>query len=157
MPIRQATTFLQPAAPKDRAAWEPMWRAYCRFYETDISDEVTDHTWSMIVGAASPVGCLLGGAVDGPIAGFATFVIHPYTWSTSPACYLEDLFVDPEARGKGVGRALIQGVRDEAVRRGCTRLYWMTRESNVTARKLYDAVAKKDDFVRYVVPLSSPG
>ncbi|MEO6339983.1 MAG: GNAT family N-acetyltransferase [Caulobacteraceae bacterium] len=134
----------------DRPAWGRLWRDYCAFYETVVPDRVTDHTWATIMDAAGPVGALMAEQNGAPI-GFANYVTHPYTWSDRPACYLEDLFVDPAARGLGAGRALIEGVKAKAQQLGCGRLYWMTREDNATARKLYDTFAGRDAFVRYVV------
>ncbi len=139
----------------DRPAWERLWRAYCDFYETAMPDRVTAHTWRTILDPAQPVGALVAER-DGATVGFANYVVHPYTWSDRPACYLEDLFVDPAARGGGAGRALIEAVRARALQLGCGRLYWMTREDNATARRLYDTFAGRDAFVRYVVNISSP-
>ena len=64
-------------------------------------------------------------------------------------CYLQDLFADPEVRGKGVGAALIEAVRKEAAKAGVTNVYWMTHETNETARRLYDRVAKQTGFIKY--------
>jgi GNAT superfamily N-acetyltransferase len=90
--------------------------------------------------------------IDGEIVGFSNSVIHPGTWSTGPACYLEDLFVDPTARGKGIGRALIQDLVDLGKQQGWANLYWHTRHDN-PARKLYDEFVGADDFVRYRLTL----
>ena len=64
-------------------------------------------------------------------------------------CYLQDLFADPEVRGKGVGASLIEAVQKEAAKIGVTNVYWMTHETNATARKLYDRVARKTGFIEY--------
>ena len=101
----QSAVVIRDIAPSDRPAWARMWRAYCDFYETAVPDRVTDHTWRTIMDASSPVGALMAER-DGAPVGFANYVTHPYTWSDRPACYLEDLFVDPAARGQGAGRSL---------------------------------------------------
>jgi ribosomal protein S18 acetylase RimI-like enzyme len=77
------------------------------------------------------------------------WVTHPATWAASDYCYLEDLFVAPEGRGSGVGRALIAAVQGMAEEKGCARTYWLTHESNVTARRLYDRVATNAGFIQY--------
>ncbi len=85
---------------------------------------------------------------DAPI-GLAHVLFHRSTWSPARYCYLEDLFVDPERRLKGVGRALIEATYREADARQCTRTYWVTQEFNYRARALYDQVATKSPFVQY--------
>jgi GNAT superfamily N-acetyltransferase len=83
------------------------------------------------------------------VAGFTISVLHPGSWALTPACYLEDLFVDPEARGRGLGRALIEDLIGLARDNGWSRIYWHTRQSNAAARRLYGQFAEADDFVRY--------
>jgi GNAT superfamily N-acetyltransferase len=89
--------------------------------------------------------------VDGQVYGFANCVVHENTWETQAICYLEDLFVTPSARGHGIGRALIEWLRNAMRAEGWARLYWHTRAGNAQARKLYDRFAEADDFVRYVI------
>jgi GNAT superfamily N-acetyltransferase len=76
-------------------------------------------------------------------------VLHAGTWTEQPICYLEDLFVDPTLRGKGIGEALIDDLVAQAKERGWSRLYWHTRGDNAVARRLYNKFAAADDFVRY--------
>nr|WP_255483337.1 GNAT family N-acetyltransferase [Cedecea sp. P7760] len=96
-----------------------------------------------------PVGGL--GAFDeqGNMLGFTHFLYHRSTWSATQYCYLEDLFAAPQARGKGVGRALIEAVRQHAEANNSSRLYWHTHETNATAQTLYDKVAQKSGFIKY--------
>ena len=89
--------------------------------------------------------------VDGQVYGFANCVVHENTWETQAICYLEDLYVTPSARGHGIGRALIEWLRNAMRAEGWARLYWHTRQDNERARKLYDRFAEADDFVRYVI------
>lgn len=110
-------------------------------------------TWLRLI---DPAGALHGFAARDPAGtpiGFTHYLFHGSSWSTHDLCYLEDLFVDPQARGGGMGRALIAAVADAARERGCERLYWLTHETNVTARRLYDAVATNEGFIRYDVHL----
>lgn len=132
----------------DEAHWRELWSGYLRFYESDVTNDVTNLT---LARALDP-NCPIIGRVaeqEGKLAGFTMSVIHPGTWTTKPICYLEDLFVDPASRSAGIGRALLQDLVDLAQERGWSRLYWHTRKNNLTARRLYDSFASADDFVRY--------
>lgn len=130
-----------------------MWDGYCAFYEADVPLEVTSTTWSRILDPASSVNAILAFDDGGRALGFANYVLHPYTWGTGPACYLEDIFVAEAARGRRIGEALIRHLIALGRDAGWGRLYWMTREGNATARRLYDRFGECDDFVRYVLTL----
>ena len=132
----------------DRDQWDGLWRGYLKFYETDLSDQVTEATWRRLL---DPEGPIEGFCADdgGKLLGIVHYLFHPVTWSAGPRCYLEDLFSAPEARGRGVGRALIEAVYQAADARGADQVYWLTRENNATARRLYDQVAKATDFIKY--------
>lgn len=137
-------------AERDRAAWQVLFKGYIDFYRADVADEVVELTWRRLLtaGEGDPVGLVVVDETDTPF-GMAHIVFHHSTWSPTWYCYLEDLFVDPTRRSGGAGRALIDAVYAEADRRGCTRTYWATDESNSAARGLYDRVAKKSAFVQY--------
>jgi GNAT superfamily N-acetyltransferase len=93
-------------------------------------------------------------ACEGDVAlGFAIHQHHPSTWVMGDDCYLEDLFVAPMARSKGVGRALLQDLADYARSQGWKRLYWNTDATNAAARKLYDSFTADDGHVRYRMTL----
>lgn len=135
---------------EDRAAWEQLFRAYIKFYERDEPQPMYDRAWREF--AADDRLHALGAYLDGELVGIAHFLTHPST-SSRDSCYLQDLFTSPEARGRGVGRALIGAVAEWARVRGCVRLYWQTRQDNTTARRLYDSVTGDSDFVVYRLPL----
>lgn len=134
--------------PADESAWRRLWAGYCAFYETEVPEAVTSGTWKRMLSPAAP---LLGRIAewDGEVQGFTISVLHEGTWTLKPICYLEDLFVASAVRGKGLGRALIEDIVSLARERGCSRLYWHTREGNRDARRLYDKFTPADDFVRY--------
>jgi GNAT superfamily N-acetyltransferase len=136
--------------PGDRAAWEPLFRGYIEFYQAAVADDVIDETWVRLLSSGPEFHIGLG-AVDGEgrLVGIAHILFHRSTWSKSCYCYLEDLFVDPSARTRGIGRKLIEAVYVEADRRGATRTYWATQEFNYRARALYDQVATKSPFIQY--------
>ena len=139
--------LVRDAEPNDQAAWRHLWIGYNSFYDAPITDEVTDRTWQRIINPASPIFARLAVTTD-KVVGFSVSVLHEGTWTISPICYLEDLFVDPSKRGHGVGRLLIQDLVDRAKSNGWSRLYWHTRADN-PARNLFDRFVKVDGFVRY--------
>jgi len=94
--------------------------------------------------------------LEAETVGFANFVLHPFTWSELPACLLEDLYVAPAARGRGIGRLLIEHLVERARSEGWARVYWHTRAGNTTARRLYDRFCPADGFVRYTIALEGP-
>lgn len=141
--------------PNDQPAWLRLWRGYCDFYQASLRDEVTQRTWKRILDPDSAIMCVLAER-EGQVVGFAHCVVHENTWETQPVCYLEDLYVDPAVRGQGIGKALLEWLRNAMRAEGWARLYWVTHKDNTTARALYDQFAQADDFVRYVVRLPAP-
>ena len=140
---------IRPLEPRDRDAWLPLWRGYLEFYETSVSDDVTEATWQRIVDPAGPIHGFCALDPNGKLIGIVHYLYHPVTWAIGPRCYLEDLFVSPDARGSGAGRALIEAVYRAADEAGADQVYWLTAHSNATARKLYDRVAQVTPFIKY--------
>jgi GNAT superfamily N-acetyltransferase len=136
----------------DRADWERLFREYNDFYQVRHPQSMYDRAWDEF--RADERMHALGAWLDGSLVGIVHFFIHARTTGTD-VCYLEDLFTSAEARGQGVGRALIGAVRDWAAERGCGRVYWHTHETNATARALYDKVATLPGFVMYTIELES--
>jgi GNAT superfamily N-acetyltransferase len=141
---------IEPLRDADRGAWEPLARGYKTFYETPTTDEEFDLAWRRLVAGGGVHG--LGAKEDGRMLGIAHYLFHASAWAPK-VCYLQDLFTAPAARGRGVARALIEAVAEDARRRGATRYYWLTKEDNKVARALYDKVAQYKGFVRYDFPL----
>ena len=142
--------IIRSAIPADETSWRALWRGYCDFYGAGVGEAVTDRTWKRILDPDSAIMCIVA-EVDGQVYAFANCVVHENTWETQPVCLLEDLFVLPSARGHGIAKALIEWLRNAMRAEGWARLYWMTREDNEDARKLYDKFARADGFVRYVI------
>src|SRR5262245_44597458 len=144
------TVRIRKLEARDKSAWLPLFKGYIEFYKATVADDVIEGTWRRLMEGAADfhVGLVAVDDADRPI-GIAHILFHRSTWSPTHYCYLEDLFVEPTLRAKGVGRALIDAVYREADARGCTRTYWMTQEFNYRARGLYDQVATKSQFVQY--------
>jgi GNAT superfamily N-acetyltransferase len=142
------TRQIRPLTPADRAAWAPLWAAYLRFYEATIPQATTDLTWTRFHDPAEPMTAL-GAFEDDRLVGIVHAIFHRSCWLPTESCYLQDLYVEADQRGKGTGRALIEAVYDLARGRGVTRVHWLTHETNATARRLYEEVATRSGFIQY--------
>lgn len=140
---------VRPIERRDKSDWLRLFRDYIAFYRASVPDDVIELTWARLLDEASPMAGLVATGADGSPVGIALLVFHPSTWSPTTYCYLEDLYVAPAARGRGVGRALIEAVYAAADARGATRTYWVTEADNAAARHLYDTLATRVPFVQY--------
>lgn len=143
------TVAVRALAPKHEMRWRDLFQQYIVFYEATVAPDVIDLTWQRLIDGADGMSGLVAEVPGFGVAGIAVCVFHRSSWSATWYCYLEDLFVDPACRGQGVGRALIEGVYDLSDARGATRTYWVTAETNATARALYDRLAKRTPDVQY--------
>jgi GNAT superfamily N-acetyltransferase len=143
---------VRPVARQDYDQWLSLWDGYNAFYgragATALSSEITQTTWARFFDAYEPVHALVA-EQDRQLVGLAHYIFHRSTTALGPSCYLQDLFTSETARGKGVGRALINAVYERAKNAGSSRVYWLTHETNQTARELYDKVAEDSGFVMY--------
>jgi GNAT superfamily N-acetyltransferase len=139
---------VRPLQAQDRAAWAPLFAAYCRFYRAEVPDAVRDATFQRLCLGDDLVGLVAVDADDRPV-GLIHLVFHPSTWSARGYCYIEDLYVDPAARGGDVARALFRQAFAVADERGAERVYWQTQEYNAPARSLYDTVGQRTSFIVY--------
>lgn len=144
--------MIRSVAARDFDCWLPLWDGYNAFYgrsgPTALPEDVTQTTWARFLDPSEPVHALVADS-DGQLLGLVHYLFHRSTTLLAPTCYLQDLFSVPEARGQGVGRALIEAVYERAHAAGSTRVYWHTHEANHTARRLYDAVAGMPGFILY--------
>ena len=151
------TVTVRKIEARDEARWRVLWEGYCRFYERDLSEPITRHTWARIMDFTSPVHAMVaedsaaGVGTNANVIGMANYILHENTWTLTPVCYLEDLFVDPECRAVGVGKQLIDWLVAEMKAQGWSRLYWNTKENNYRARGLYDKYTPHSGFLRYVI------
>jgi GNAT superfamily N-acetyltransferase len=143
---------IRPLELGDKERWLQLWKGYLTFYKTEFSADKTEVTWKRLLDPNFNLYCLVA-QDDGQIMGMTTFNFQNSTWSENGQCLLEDLFVDQSIRGQGIGRALIDAVINEAKKRGCSRVYWNTDETNQTARKLYDTYVLESGKRQYRVPI----
>jgi GNAT superfamily N-acetyltransferase len=141
--------IVRPLAADDMDAWLPLWRGYLDFYRSQVADDVTRLTFDRLTSGTEPMGGFLAVATDGTAVGMTNWITHRSCWTAGDYCYLQDLYAAPEARGQGVGRALIEAVYDHARSVGCSRVHWLTHETNSDAMKLYDRIADRSGFVQY--------
>jgi ribosomal protein S18 acetylase RimI-like enzyme len=143
---------VRPLQPSDHAEWRRLWTAYLEFYKATVPEDVYLTTWQRLFAEDEfePRGLLA--ILDGKPVGLVHFLYHRTCWTVVNNCYLQDLYADPEVRGSGAGRALIEAVYRDADAKGVTNVYWMTHETNETARRLYDRVARRTGFIEYEKP-----
>jgi GNAT superfamily N-acetyltransferase len=143
---------VRPVRRDDFPAWKELWDGYNAFYgrsgNTELPPDVTQMTWSRFFDSYEPMHALVAES-SRKLLGLTHFLYHRSTIQVSPTCYLQDLFTSEAARGRGVGRALIQAVYDRAKAAGSGRVYWQTHESNTVAMRLYDKAAQKSGFLVY--------
>lgn len=149
MPTSSIIRFVTPA---DFAQWLPLWQGYNQFYgrsgATALPEEITRTTWARFFDTNEPMHALVAES-EGRLIGLTHYLFHRSTIMLAPICYLNDLFTDEAARGKGVGKALIEAVYEQARLAGSSRVYWQTHETNLIAMKLYDQVAERSGFIVY--------
>ena len=142
-------TAVRPLRAEDEPAWRGLWRGYLAFYQTALPEAVYATSFARLIDpAVADYHGLLALAGGGPV-GLAHFIFHRHGWQIEDVCYLQDLYVAPEARGTGAGRALIEAVYAAADAAGPPNVYWLTQESNTTARRLYDRVGRLTPFIKY--------
>lgn len=145
---------IRPINAQDRDAWTPLWRAYLAYYETELPAEIYDTAFSRLTDPkVVPYHGFLAWDDDRPL-GLVHYIFHMHGWKIEPVCYLQDLYTAPDARGTGVGRALIEAVYGAADKMGAPSVYWMTQEFNADGRRLYDKVGTLTPFLKYQRPLS---
>ncbi|OLU27433.1 GNAT family N-acetyltransferase [Pseudomonas sp. PA15(2017)] len=132
----------------DHAAWLPLWQGYQRFYTTEIAEATSQLTWQRFLDASEPMHAALAWR-DGQAIGMVHWIFHRSCWTEGDYCYLQDLFVDEQLRGGGIGRGLIEHVYAQARLAEASRVHWLTHESNTSAMQLYDRIAERPGLVQY--------
>lgn len=145
--------IIRPAVASDFDVWFLLWRGYCEALGGDVPDEVSRGVWQRILAPDQPIWCLVACDERDKPVGIAVYVLHLHTWSLKTVCYLEDLFVAPEARGTGAARALIEELVALGRKHDWRRVYWHTEEHNYRARTLYDRIVPRTNKLRYDIDL----
>lgn len=146
-------SLVRTLTSSDQSRWLRLWAGYLDFYEKSaLPQRVSDNTWTMLIDDRDDV---FGLVVEdgGEVVGFVNCVVHPNTWTDRPICYLEDLYVSAEQRGKGHGIALIQAVVDRAKTENWGRVYWRTEHDNTDAQAVYDKITPQGPWVMYQIDL----
>lgn len=142
-------TLIRPIRQDDKAEWRRLWTAYLAFYESTVSEEVYQTTFARLLSDdPHEYNCLVA-EQGGKLVGLVHFLFHRHCWKVENTIYLQDLYADPDVRGTGVGRALIEAVYAAGDEAGCPSVYWMTQDFNATARQLYDRIATLTPFIKY--------
>ncbi len=140
---------VRPLQADERSAWQPLWKAYQEYYEANL-DDVTDSLWERLMNDDLDGPVCLVAEKDGQLLGLVQYLYHGTTWSPKQRIYLHDLYTVPQARGKGIGRMLIEAVYEEGKKRNCDQVYWLTQDFNEAGRRLYDKVASVTPFIKYM-------
>jgi GNAT superfamily N-acetyltransferase len=144
---------IAPLDPSERARWAELWSAYQVFYGVELPAAVSESTWQRLHNGRLHG---LGARDSGNLVGIVHYLFHEDTWSTAPACYLQDLYVDSPLRGTGCGRLLIEAVAEASRKAGANSPYWLTHQSNAVARQLYDRLGQNQGFIHYVYGTPAP-
>ncbi|WP_212524677.1 GNAT family N-acetyltransferase [Actibacterium sp. MT2.3-13A] len=141
--------IIRPLSPADEADWRRLWTAYLDFYDSSVPEGVYATYFRRVLGDDPRDYNGLLAVLDGRPVGLAHYLFHRHGWKIEDVCYLQDLYADPEVRGQGIGRALIEAVYAEADKAGAPSVYWLTQEFNSTARRLYDRIGQITPFIKY--------
>ncbi|MBO9397391.1 GNAT family N-acetyltransferase [Shimia sp. R9_2] len=143
---------IRPLERSDHDDWRRLWTAYLTFYESSVAEEVYVSTFARLLGDDPQDFSCLVAEKGGVLVGLTHYLFHRHAWRVENVCYLQDLYADPEVRGTGVGRKLIEAVYAAADAKDAPAVYWLTQEFNTTARQLYDRIGKVTPFIKYQRP-----
>lgn len=144
--------IIRPLTAEDEADWRRLWAGYLTYYETTLPEAVYVSSFARLLGDNDRDYNGLVAELDGKLVGLTHYLFHRHGWKIEDTCYLQDLYADPDVRGRGIGRALIEAVYAAADAAGAPNVYWMTQDFNKPARILYDTVAKLTPFIKYQRP-----
>ncbi|MEO3433780.1 GNAT family N-acetyltransferase [Inquilinus sp. CAU 1745] len=141
--------------PEHREAWDGLYAGYAAFYEVEQTEEMRDRVWSWLSDPDHEVEALVALDESGKVIGLAHYRPFARPLAAATGGFLDDLFVDPDARGSGAAQALIDGVAEAGRRRGWSVIRWITADDNYRARSAYDRVATRTGWVTYDLTLAS--
>lgn len=135
----------------DKNNWKQMFLHYMDFYETTVSDQISENTFNKLLANDDKIGCLIACDKNEIPVGFLTYLSHFNTWKLNPVCYINDLFVCHEHRKNGITKLLFREVKKLSEQNGWSQIYWLTKPDNTIARTLYDKIAKGQAWIEYVM------
>ncbi|WP_439527585.1 GNAT family N-acetyltransferase [Pannonibacter sp.] len=141
--------LVRAVAPEDAEAWRRLYRGYAAFYDVPMDDSILDQTWAWLIDSAHIQECIVAVTDGGEVIGFAHFRAFPKPLLGKDAGFLDDLFVDPDSRGLGIGRHLIERLSLIARERSWPLVRWITAPDNAIARGFYDEVAQATPWITY--------
>lgn len=155
--MSRKTPTIRPARPSDEAVFLDMWRDFVSTAPGEPGNHGMGETnWQRIMDTSHALQCIVALDDEEELAGFTLYLPLPFTWSTGDACYLQDIYVRPQSRGRGSAQAMIEHLRQIGLEEGWFKIFWMTQADNFTAQRLYDKVAKRMDYLRYDLNVCDP-
>ena len=133
---------------KDKEQWGKLYKSYAKFYEVEMNEKILQTVWNWLHDKNHEVEGLVY-EVDGNIAGLAHYRRMPSPLRGQYIGFLDDLFVDPDHRGKGIGEKILNELKIISKSRGWNLTRWITRDDNVRAKSLYDRLAEKTTWDLY--------
>jgi GNAT superfamily N-acetyltransferase len=140
---------IRPLRADDETQWRRLWTGYLEFYKATVPEVVYQTTFARLLGDDPRDFTCLVAEQGGRLIGLTHYLSHRHAWKVEEVIYLQDLYVDPDRRGTGAGRALIEAVYAAADAAGTPTVYWLTQDFNTQARQLYDRIAAVTPFIRY--------
>ena len=140
---------IRPITREDWTEWKRLWHDYLAFYETELPEEIYVSSFERLLGDDPQDFNGFIAELDGKPVGLTHYLFHRHGWKVENVCYLQDLYADPDVRGTGIGRALIEAVYAAADEAGAPSVYWLTQNFNAEARKLYDRIGVLSPFIKY--------
>jgi GNAT superfamily N-acetyltransferase len=133
---------------KDKEQWGKLYKSYAKFYEVEMNEKILQTVWNWLHDKNHEVEGLVY-EVDGNIAGLAHYRRMPSPLRGQYIGFLDDLFVDPDHRGKGIGEKILNELKIISKSKGWNLTRWITRDDNVRAKSLYDRLAEKTTWDLY--------
>ena len=138
---------------QDKSQWRDLYQGYADFYKMPMTSDVLDTLWTWIHDVQNPFYCIVAKGHDGTLLGFMHFRAMPSPLRGAMVGFLDDLFISPNARGKGVVNSLYKELENQGRERGWPLIRWITAENNYRARAVYDQLSSKTQWVTYQLDL----
>ena len=140
--------MIRPIKIQDKAHWEKLYKSYAEFYKVEMNDKILQTVWDWLHDKNHEVEGLVY-QVDEYIVAIAHYRRMPRPLFGKDIGFLDDLFVDPDHRGKRIGEKIINELQKISKSRGWDLIRWTTRNNNIRAKSLYDRVAEKTSWDMY--------